>query len=307
MDLVSVVIVNYNGNRFLPDCLESLRRQTLPRHRYEVILVDNGSTDGSLALVREHFPEVHIVSAGKNLGFTGGNNLGATLAHGDDIVLMNNDTVADPHWLEQLVATAEAHPRCRSVAGKLVFHDRPSLLNSAGLRLLRDGRGKDIGYEQPDDGRFEHSREVFGACGASLLIRREQSAESIFNDQFFMYYEDLDLAWGEQLMGYGCVYAPGAVLRHVHCGTTGEGSPFFTFHVERNRVLAAVRNADVILALWVVLGLVARIGRAAWRWGQRPNRRGWQRFRAHLRAGMSLLGCLPSAFGERFRRRRGWC
>ena len=306
-DLTTVVIVNYNGSRYLRECLSALRSQTLPPHRFEVVVVDNASADGSVELLRREFPWVRVLALAENRGFAGGNNAGFAVAHGSRVALLNNDTAADPHWLAELCAALDAHPEAGGAASKLVFHAEPGKLNSAGLDLLPDGRGRDRGFRAADAGQYESGREVFAGCGAALLLRRELIDElGGFDERFFMYYEDLDLAWRARLRGWGFVYVPGSVVRHIHCGSSGEWSPFFCFHVERNRVLTALRNGDPFLALWSVVGLCARVVRAGLRAlkGRGPDGRNRGRFGAYGRALASLAWRLPGALAERWRGRR---
>ncbi|HEY8506471.1 MAG TPA: glycosyltransferase family 2 protein, partial [Gemmataceae bacterium] len=246
-DLVTVIVVNYNGRAYLDACLASLRAQSLPAHRFEVVVVDNGSRDGSAEWLRRAWPGVTVVEAGANLGFAGGNNAGMDRAHGRLFALLNNDAVADPFWLEEMLRAAGV--RTAGVAAKLVFLAEPGVIDSAGLRLLRDGRGKDVGFREPDRGQFERPREVFGGCGAGVLLRADALDDGgRLDERLFMYYEDLDLAWRCRLGGGRFAYAPRAVVRHVHCGSSGAGSPFVRFHVERNRALAGARNGDPVLA-----------------------------------------------------------
>ena len=300
----SILIVNYNGERYLRPCLDALRTQTLPKHRYEVILVDNGSADGSVPFVREHYPEVYVVEAGANLGFTGGNNLAAEVAHGDAVVLLNTDTVVDPTWLERLV---DRHERDGgSVVSKLVFDADPAEINGTGLRLLRDGRWTDRGFRSPDRGQFETSTETWAGCGAAVLLPKSE-AYFVLDPRYFMYYEDLDRGWGDRLAGATCRYEPSALVRHVHCGSSGEWSPFFTFHVERNRSLAALKNGDFLLAVLSALGLFARAGRALMRYAVSGCARGKGRLlAAHFRATLSYLRHFPAVLIARYQRRRGW-
>ncbi len=309
--LVSVVIVSYNGERFLRGCLDALAHQEVPRYRYEVIVVDNASRDGTVALIENEYSWVQLVRSRKNLGFAGGNNLGIAAAHGDWIVLLNNDTQVDPHWLGELIRCAERHPEALGIASKLVFHAEGALLNSSGLYLCRDGRGKDRSFRSPDRGEREATGETFGGCGAGLLIRRDRWNESkIFDDDWFMYYEDLDFAWRARLRGERFYYEPASLVRHIHCGSSGEWSPFFCYHVERNRVASAFRNGDVLVVLTALLGSAARTVREAMRCllcvGQR--RQHWAVLKALAAANLSILMRLPKWWWQRYTlRSRRWC
>src|SRR5262245_50527798 len=168
----SIVVVNYNGRHFLAECLAAVERQTVPRHRYEVLLMDNGSTDGSVAFVREQFPGVRVYALSENLGFTGANNLGFRLTRGQHVVLLNNDTRVEPAWLEALLAAADGE-RVGGVGSKLLFREEPGRVNSTGLLCYRDGRGGDRHLRQSDGAQTREPAEVFGGCGASLLLKRE--------------------------------------------------------------------------------------------------------------------------------------
>ena len=149
---VSVIVVNYNGKHFLKRCLESLAAQTYPEDRREVILVDNGSSDGSAEYVASNFPWVRIVRASTNWGFAKGNNIGLQYARGDLIALLNNDAVAEPAWLSAMTRGLQRDPAIGGVTSKILFLRQPGVINSAGLDLYRDGRGGDRGFRQPDHG-----------------------------------------------------------------------------------------------------------------------------------------------------------
>lgn len=301
---VSVLIVSYNGRRHLDRCLRALAGQTFPRDRWEVVLVDNASADGTDHFVRARFPWVRVVRAPRNLGFAAGNNLGFRHSRGGLIALLNNDTVADPCWLERLVEGLGGDPRVGGVASKLLFLREPGRINSAGLELYRDGRGGDRGFRQPDAGQFDEPTEVFGGSGAGLLLRREMLEDvGGFDERFFMYYEDLDLAWRARLRGWSFRYAPRSVVYHAHCGTSGEGSPFFVYHVERNRVFVAIKNGPPRLVVRGMATLAAKTAREWWRVAVRRGDRARRlpRARAYLRAGGSLARHLPAMLAKRFR------
>ncbi|MCZ2342423.1 MAG: glycosyltransferase family 2 protein [Bacteroidales bacterium] len=302
---VSVLIVNFNGARHLPACLTALEQQTLPRYRFEVILLDNASHDGSVHLVRTQFPWVRLIVSPTNTGFAEGNNIAARYAHGRVLILLNNDTIPDPFWLEELLRVRER--RGGAVASKLVFAHDPRVINSAGLCLLRDGRGADLGFQRLDDGRFETSGPVFAGCGAALAVSTPRYGEPLLDPRYFVYYEDLDLGWRRRLAGESCWYAPRSVVRHVHGAAAGDKSPLFWFSVERNRALTALRNADLFLAIWSGLILFAKVGQALTRLamgGTNPRAR-WPVTRAVIGAAMSYLRWMPSVLLERFAIRSG--
>lgn len=258
---VSVLVVSYNAADSLPACLDAVFAQTLPADRYEVIVTDNASADGSADLVAARYPAVRLIRLGRNAGFAAGNNAAGAVARGKLWALLNPDTVPDPFWLEEVLRAADEHPGA-AIACKLVVADAPDRLNSAGLFLTRDGRGADRGFRQPDDGRYEAGGEVFAGCAAALVVHAPPAGTELFDARLFLYYEDLDFGWRWRLAGRRTVFAPRAVVRHVVGGAAGDVSPVFWYHVERNRVLTAVRYGDPVLAVGAVVGLLVRAVRA---------------------------------------------
>ena len=188
--IVSVLIVNYNGAKHLSNCLNALADQTLPRHSFEVIVVDNHSPDNSVEMIRSQFPWCHLVALNRNTGFAEGNNIAAKYAHGQLLALLNNDTIPDPFWLEELLRAKSAHPT-DAIASKLVFAHDPGVINSTGLFVLRDGRGADRGFRQRDVGQFEALESVFMGCGAALLL--EISYTRIVSFKLYYYYTYLTI------------------------------------------------------------------------------------------------------------------
>lgn len=303
MSLVSVLVVNYNGRRFLEDCLRSLKQQSLERPKFEIILIDNGSVDGSVEFVRCEFPDVRVIALPRNIGFAAANVAGLEHATGRYIALLNNDAVAEPGWLAASLDAMETSNDIGGVAAKIVFAHDPKTINSAGLVLLRDGRGADRGFRCADGEEYRQPADVFGACGAAVVYRREMLDDvGFFEPRFFMYYEDLDLAWRARRRGWRFVYAPDAVVRHVHCGSSGEWSPTFCFYVERNRVLTSIRNASMRAAIGAAIGLGLRLLRCWWRIAVTRGKP-WRLAHgfAYLRAGWSLAMELPQAVQARFR------
>ncbi len=237
--LVSVIIPNWNGARLLPACLDSLRAQTYPRR--EIIVVDNASTDESVALVRERYPEARLVILPENRGLTGGVNAGIRAAAGEVIALLNNDAEAEPGWVEALVQALEAHPEAGSAASKMLLYERRDVLNSAGDTYGLDGIPGNRGVWERDVGQYDDAIEVFGACGGAAAYRRAMLDEiGLLDEELFMYCEDVDLAWRAQIAGYRCVFAPAARVYH-RLSATGGGS-LASYYTGRNTLLVIAKD-----------------------------------------------------------------
>jgi len=251
---VSVIVVNWNGKEYLGPCLSSLLTQTYPS--YEVILVDNGSTDGSIAYVQERFPQVKVIANGTNIGFAGGNNVAIKVTSGEYVATVNNDTVAHPRWLDELMRGAQSEPSVGMVASKILFHHRRDVIDSAGIAVDKAGIGWNLRHGERDNGQSEEPAEVFGACAAAALYRRAMLNEvGLFDEDFFAYYEDVDLAWRARLRGWRCLYNPRAIVYHVHSATGGEG-PSKNRLLGRNKVWTIVKNypsPHVLLFLPLIL------------------------------------------------------
>ncbi len=237
--LISIVIPNWNGAHHLPDCLDSLRRQRYPR--FEVILVDNGSTDDSLALLAQAYPEVRLIALGENRGFAPACNLGMRAARGEILVLLNNDTETDPGWLDALVAAFERWPGAGAVASKMLLFDRRDHLHTAGDFYRLDGTPGNRGVWQRDEGQFDEQEPVFSACGGSAAYRRAMLDQvGLLDESFFFSCEDVDLGWRAQLAGWACVYAPGAIVYHK-VSATGAGI-VNSFYDGRNFIYLIVKD-----------------------------------------------------------------
>jgi GT2 family glycosyltransferase len=224
--LVSVVIPNWNGAHHLADCLASLRRQTF--REFEVIVADNGSTDGSLELLAREYPEVRVLALGENLGFAGACNAGMRVARGTFVVLLNNDTEADPLWLAEVVAAFQRHPEAGLVASKMLLFDRRDTLHTAGDFYRVDGIPGNRGVWQKDEGQYDREETVFSACGGSAAYRKAMLEQvGLLDEGFFFSCEDVDLAWRAQLAGWRCVYVPRAVVYHKLSATGGDVTASF--------------------------------------------------------------------------------
>jgi GT2 family glycosyltransferase len=237
--LASIVIPNWNGARHLPVCLDALRAQSYAE--IEVILVDNGSTDGSQALVMEQYPEVRLLALDRNLGLTGGNNTGFRAARGQILISLNNDTEAHPRFVEALVTALQEHPEAGMAAAKMLLFDRRDQIHSAGDGYGLDGIPFNRGVWQQDEGQFDEPGWIFGGCGGAVAYRREMLDDvGLFDESFFMYCEDVDLNWRAQLAGWRCWYTPEAVVYHKLSATGG--GPIASYYTGRNTLWVIAKN-----------------------------------------------------------------
>ncbi len=246
---VSVILVNWNGKEYLGECLGSLRSQTFTD--FEVVLVDNGSTDGSVEYIRSYFPEFsRIIRNVENKGFAKGNNQGIREARGKYIALLNNDARADSHWLEELVKAGEEDPLAGMLASKVYLQGRGRVIDNVGHLIYRDGLNRGRGRLEVDRGQFDKKEEVLFPSGCAALYRRAMLEEvGLFDEDFFAYGDDTDLGLKGRLAGWKCVYVPGAVVYHRYSQSSGPYSPLKAFLAERNRVWIAVKYFPLSMLL----------------------------------------------------------
>ncbi|MCY3802325.1 MAG: glycosyltransferase family 2 protein [Chloroflexi bacterium] len=238
MPKVSIAIVNFNGEALLRKNLPDVLRQDY--QDFEIIVVDNGSTDGSVKLLEEEFPEVRVVRLEQNAGFAAGVNRAIESSNGDYVATLNNDARPNPDWLSNLVTFAEENADFGMIASKMVFDHDPAIINSAGISLDLAGIAWD---RMVGDRGGGPSREIFGpSAGAALYRRRLFDDVGGFDESFFAYLEDVDLAWRARLAGWRCWYVATAAVRHEHSATAIEGSPFKNFHLGRNKILSILKN-----------------------------------------------------------------
>jgi GT2 family glycosyltransferase len=282
-----VVIPNWNGREWLPGCLDSIAAQTLPAA--EVIVVDNGSTDGSLELLAARAPSVRTIELGRNTGFAFAANRGIAAAASELVALVNTDVVLDADWLERLTRGLEEHPDAASVASKMVDLREPGVLYDTGDFLRRDGACDQRGRFERDDGRFDSPGEVFSACAGAALYRRSVVLEvGGFDERLFAYLEDVDLGLRLRLRGFGCRYEP-ARAHHAGGGTSGKLERPLEGWVERNTLLLVTRWFPLRWAPYVLYR------QAGWAWAALRQRR----LRAHLEGARSALHELPAVLRER--------
>lgn len=243
---VSIIVLNWNGESLLRECLESLSRQTVTNR--EVLLVDNGSTDLSLQLVKENFPQVKVIGLPKNLGFVGGNLEGLKAAEGELIALINNDVRAAETWIENLLRAMCEDERIGICSSKLSI-DGTKMINSAGTGITTASVGFDRGVRKKIT-LFDRKESVFGASGAAVLYRRKMIDEIGFlDDDFFLYDEDADLSFRAQLAGWKCMYVPDAVGHHKGNATAGRLSDTHVYYHTRNLEFVWIKNMPLGLML----------------------------------------------------------
>lgn len=266
---VAIVIVNWNGARLLPDCLDALRAQARPAD--EIIVVDNGSTDGSLALLAGRYPGVRVVPLGANHGLAGGMNAGIAASDAPIVVALNNDTIASPGWLGALVAPLEADPALGSTMSTMLFAHAPGWIAAAGIAVHRNGLALEDRVGERFDPGETAPRPIFGPSAGAAAYRRAMLDEVGYLDpDFFMYLEDVDLAWRARLRGWASLHVPTATIRHIYSASSVQGSAFKSFHLARNRLwsLRKCLPADLARRHWpaiVAYDLYAGIYTAATR------------------------------------------
>ncbi|HOE95153.1 MAG TPA: glycosyltransferase family 2 protein [Candidatus Sumerlaeota bacterium] len=235
--LCSVIVCSLNGERVLPACLRSLRSCGAGRTPYEVIVVDNGSTDATPALVRRDFPEARLVQTGRNLGFAGGNNAGMLTARGEILVLLNDDTEVPADWIDALCAPFARDPAIGAVGCKLLYPDRRTIQHAGGL-LYPNGNTGHHGMGEVDNGQWDTPGERAYVTGAALALRRAALAQvGLLDPGYFpIYFEEVDLQTRLARAGWKIHYEPAAWLVHHESQSQGAGSPRFVYRYTKNRI-----------------------------------------------------------------------
>ena len=250
---VSIVVVLWNSQKHLEKCLDSLRRQTYTD--FEIIGVDNASSDDSVACFsRSDFRQV-LIKNQENLGFAQAANQGIKASTAEFVLLLNPDVFPEPTFLQELVKTLSLPRHCGAAGGKLLLFNQEEnsrLLDSTGLFLTRSLKARDRGNLQEDRGQYDQPENIFAVCGAAVLFRREALEKAridgeYFDEDFFAYYDDLDLCWRLQLLGFECGYNPSAVAFHVRGGSGTNSkffqkSPFMQRMTLRNRYFMLIKN-----------------------------------------------------------------
>ena len=293
MARVAVVIPNWNGVHLLPTCLDSLRHQTYAD--FEIVVIDNGSTDDSRRLLTEGYPEVRVIALAENRLFVGAVNVGIRQTSAEIVVLLNNDTEAEPDWLAELVRALDEHPEAGMATSKMLLFDRRDVLNSAGDFYGADGVPGNRGVWQRDLGQYDDDVYVFGACGGAAAYRRRLFDDiGLFDEEFVAYCEDVDLSFRAQLAGYACVFAPQARL--YHRGSATGGGPLASYFCGRNFINIIVKDVPTSLLRrhwWRMIGGQLRYV------GQSLAHLREPAARARLRGQLAGLGLVPTMLRQR--------
>lgn len=233
---ISVIVLNYNGIDCIDTCLTSLEAQTF--RDFEIIVVDNNSKDGSRELLEKEWKgRASLILLSENVGYCGGNNRGIERARGSVILLLNNDIEAHHRLLEILASAETRFPEAGMFATCIYYARARNRFDSAGLLIYPDGVCRSRGWLELDMGQYRQEEEVLGPNGAAAAYRRSMLEETgYFDEKYFAYLEDLDLAMRGQIMGYPCIYVPEAISYHLKSHKFGHHSKLKAFYVERNRL-----------------------------------------------------------------------
>ncbi len=243
---ISIVIPNWNGIKFIGMCLDSIVKSTIKD--YEVIVVDNGSTDGSKELVAEKYPWVRHIKLPANMGFAIACNEGIRASKADYICLLNNDIEVEPTWMQELCEGMERHPECGMGTSKMMFLDNRDVFYNTGDLFHIWSMGGGRGQGEKNTGQYETEEYVFGACAGAGVYRRELFEKiGLFDDDFFIFAEDVDLNMRAQLVGQKTVYLPRAKVYHIGTATVGLYSDRYVYLCKRNDVFVLIKNFSLAL------------------------------------------------------------
>jgi len=294
---ISIIIPNWNGIKFIAKCLDSIKQSTFSK--YEILVVDNGSTDGSRELIQKKYRSVRLIHLPKNLGFARACNEGIHASKGKLIVLLNNDIEVDPQWLEELQTGMDRHPECGMGTSKMNFLDERDIIYNTGdlFKIWCTGGGR--GHGERDQGQYETEEYVFGACAGAGVYRRELfDTVGDFDEDFFIFSEDVDFNLRAQYSGYKCIYLPKAKVYHIGTGTVGFHSNRHVFLFARNDFFVLLKN----YSLWSFIRYFPKVFIHRFRMIQSTARAG-QGF-VLLKANLSFLYFFFGMLWKRWKLRR---
>lgn len=298
---VAVIVLNYNGQQYLGDCLASVRRLHTP---VEIVVADNGSTDDSLAYLHTHYSEARVLAFNHNWGFAEGYNRALAQVTTPWAVLLNNDATLEPDWLEHALACARQHPRAVVLGGKLLFNNpHTRIIQSVGSRFTHAGTAFEVGWGQPDTGQYEVAAITASIPGAAALIRRQVFFElGGFDNAYFAYLEDVDLCWRAWLAGYQVWYEPQAVAFHRFGGSWGgRSSATRIYYMQRNRLANIVKLLELAS---LPSALALSVAYDGYRLLEYAVRRDGPAVRALITGTLASARALPQLLRERTRLQR---
>lgn len=240
---VSVIVVNYNGKKYLQNCLTSVYLTDYPKDSFEVILVDDNSSDGSIEYAKKNFDGLEVIRNNRNTGPAAAKNIGAKAAKGNLIAFLDNDVEVRKDWLKPLVSAISKDARIGVSCPKILFTDNTKQINSTGGATNIYGDGWDRGVFEEDKEQYDEKREIFYGCSAAMLIKKDIFKKTgYFDSDYFYLYEDLDYGWRLNLAGYRAIYVPESVVYHKFGATMKRDSLIVKYFLERNRLLTLLKN-----------------------------------------------------------------
>jgi GT2 family glycosyltransferase len=307
-----VVVVTWNRRDLLRSCLQSLTQQNLIQP-FEVVVVDNGSDDGSSEMVLKAYEDstifnLKLIQNPDNRGFCAANNQGFAASETEFVALLNNDAEAEPDWLENLVSAFHSRPDVGMAASKILVHEDPRRIDKAGHLIYPDGQNRGRGSGELDEGQYDRVEEVLWPDGCAAMYRRAMLDEiGGFDEDFFAYADDAELGLRARIAGWKCVYIPRAVVRHHRGATLGVRSSRRLELIERNRVLLAAKLFPWSLLWMNPLYYAMRLGAGVWaaitgqgEVGKFPGVRGkLQAALALLKGDWRALALLPRMLAKR--------
>ena len=260
---VTIIIPNYNGKHFMESCLASLQEQTCKN--FEILVVDNASSDGSVEYMKGHYPEIKVIALDKNYGFSRAVNVGIKHSRTPFVILLNNDTTVDPHYVEEMLKAIEKSPKIFSVSSKMIQMYHPELIDSAGDLYTILGWGVCRGSGRPIS-NYTETDEIFTACAGAAIYRRSAFARiGYFDENHFAYLEDIDVGYRAKIYGYKNMYCPTALVYHVGSGTSGSKYNAFKVRLSsRNNIYLCYKNMPllqlILNAVPITLGYLVKCG-----------------------------------------------
>ncbi len=253
----SVIIPNWNGVGLLKDCLESLQNQSFKN--FEIILVDNGSTDSSLTYIVNNFPFIKIIKLKKNFGFAKAINEGVKRSICEYVVFLNNDTGVDKDWLINLIKCADLHPEVISVNSKLLNFYNPKKIDGVGILINEVGQARSIGWAEEDIGQYGKEEYIFGATGGGSIFKRLLFVSvGYFDENFFLYSEEVDFAFRAQFQGYKSIYCPKAIVYHKHKMSSKKRPQYVEYWQFRNMTQTIIKDfpTNILFKKWIWLKII---------------------------------------------------